>query len=159
MFSTEVHTCGEIQHETLKVHCILFYLLFKMYNMYAEILFCCMRTCGIRVLAQVPKIRIFTHMYISMSACMQLEFVLHSLPSLPKEEVSVNSFLSIQFSFIPAQFRMLLTSNETGFSIHSHYTDYKFPTSINHYPSYMLKTFLSSICYFLQMYTDIIVVR
>jgi len=106
MFSMEVHTCGGIQHETLRVHCILFYLLFKMY-MYAEILFCYVLTRGIRLLVQVSKIRIFTHMYISISTCMQLEFVLHSLPSLLKEEVSVNSLPSIQFSFIPAQFRML----------------------------------------------------
>lgn len=70
MFNTEVHTYGETQHESLQVHCILFYLLFKMYNMYAEILFCCMLTCDNRVLAQVPKIQIFTHMYISMSKCM-----------------------------------------------------------------------------------------
>ena len=69
MFNTEVHTCGEMQHEALQVYCTLFYLLFKMYNMYDEILFCYMLTCGIRLLVQVPKIQIFTHMYINTSTC------------------------------------------------------------------------------------------
>lgn len=58
--SMKVQTCGEIQNETLQVRCILFYLLFKMYNMYAEISFYYVLTCGIRLLLQVPKIRIFT---------------------------------------------------------------------------------------------------
>lgn len=59
-----------VEKYNMKHYSSLYLILFavKMYNIYAEILFCYMLTCGIRLL--VPKIQIFTHMYISMSTCM-----------------------------------------------------------------------------------------
>ena len=63
--SNKIYARGEILQETLHIHYISFYFLFKIHNIYTKISFSYVLTHGTRLSVEGPKI-IFTHMYISI---------------------------------------------------------------------------------------------